>query len=79
MSQAKTKSKTVFRLANESLTLGRSPILHAIDLEVRAGEKIALIGPSGAGKTSLLNLLYKQQPEQVGQATQVTLLCYKSS
>lgn len=65
MSQAKTKSKTVFRLANESLTLGRNPILHSINLEVRAGEKIALIGPSGAGKTSLLNLLYNQQPGQV--------------
>jgi phosphonate transport system ATP-binding protein len=31
--------------------------LSAIDLQVTAGERLAIIGPSGAGKTSLLRLL----------------------
>jgi ABC-type multidrug transport system fused ATPase/permease subunit len=34
-----------------------SPVLHEIDLTVRHGETIALVGPNGCGKTTLVNLL----------------------
>ena len=36
---------------------GRVDILHGISLEVHAGETLALIGPSGSGKSSLLMLM----------------------
>jgi ABC-type multidrug transport system fused ATPase/permease subunit len=35
------------------------PILHDIDLHARPGEMIALVGPTGAGKSTLVNLLVR--------------------
>jgi subfamily B ATP-binding cassette protein MsbA len=35
----------------------KGPVLHDIDLHIRAGETIALVGPSGGGKTTLASLL----------------------
>ena len=33
------------------------PVLVGIDLDIQAGDYVALMGPSGSGKTTLLNLL----------------------
>jgi phosphonate transport system ATP-binding protein len=41
--------------------------LREIDLRVQPGERIAIIGPSGAGKTSLLRLLATSLQPSVGQ------------
>lgn len=37
-----------------SVAHGRTTVVHAVDLAVGAGETVALLGPSGSGKSSLL-------------------------
>ena len=34
-------------------------IIHDFNLEVKAGQKVAIVGPTGAGKTTLVNLLMR--------------------
>jgi len=36
---------------------GEAPVLRDVDLEVRRGQVVAIVGPSGAGKTTLVDLL----------------------
>jgi subfamily B ATP-binding cassette protein MsbA len=45
------------RLEDVSFGYGDTAVLDHVDLEARRGEVVALVGPSGAGKTSLLNLI----------------------
>ncbi|WP_354287492.1 ABC transporter ATP-binding protein [Sphingomonas sp. UYEF23] len=58
------------KLAN--VTFGydpRDPIIHDLSLTVPAGQKIGIVGSSGAGKSSLLQLIQRFHDPQIGNLT----------
>ncbi|MBI2258450.1 MAG: ABC-F family ATP-binding cassette domain-containing protein [Flavobacteriia bacterium] len=54
--------KWVFELENISKSYGEQNILKNINITVGRGEKIALLGPNGVGKTTLLQIIMKLIP-----------------
>jgi polar amino acid transport system ATP-binding protein len=53
----KMTSGSIIRVQNLHKWFGRLHVLKGINLEVRAGEKICVMGPSGSGKSTLLRCL----------------------
>lgn len=60
-------SETVLRLQGLSKSFGSLPVLRDVDLTVERGERIALIGPSGTGKSVLLRSVAMLEKPDAGQ------------
>jgi zinc/manganese transport system ATP-binding protein len=59
----------VVSLTGARLAFGDRVLWDHLDLTVRAGEFVAVLGPNGTGKTSLLKVLLGQLPLSAGTAT----------
>ena len=57
------------RFERVSFRYGAEPVLHEIDLIIERGETVALVGPSGGGKTTLANLLPRLYDPTLGRIT----------
>lgn len=53
---------------NLSLSFGKKQVLHHISFEIAKGEVFGLLGPSGAGKTTLIKILTGQLRQEEGYA-----------
>jgi putative ABC transport system ATP-binding protein len=56
----------VLRLENVSKRFGARTVLNAVSLEVEAGEYVAVVGDSGIGKSTLLNVVAGLEPADSG-------------
>ncbi len=57
VSDTNAETRLLAEIAGVSLRMGKNEILSGVDLAVRSGEIVSLIGPNGGGKTSLIRVL----------------------
>ncbi len=56
----------MLRACNVSLSYGAEPVLEGASLEIKAGQFVSLVGPSGSGKSSLLRAIMGLQKTSGG-------------
>jgi ATP-binding cassette subfamily F protein 3 len=59
--------RTLLTAADVSVAPGSEPVLEHVDLMVRGGDRIAIIGENGTGKTSLLRVLLGELEPAAGR------------
>ena len=64
-------SDVIVKMQNAQIYQGNSLILGDVNLEVRKGEFVYIVGKTGTGKSSLLKTLYGDLDLRSGDATVV--------
>jgi ATP-binding cassette subfamily F protein 3 len=65
--EAPESGRAVIRVEELGFGYGATALLHDISFEVGYGERIAIVGPNGTGKTTLLRLLEGKLQPQTGR------------
>jgi len=61
-------------LRSEGVSFAGQAALHPLDLDLRRGERVAVMGRSGSGKSTLLGLLYQHLADQAALVPQAAAL-----
>ena len=72
--EASRSGKIVFEMENVDYSVGGKTLVKDFSSQVQRGDKIALIGPNGCGKTTLLRLMLQQLKADSGRVHSGTKL-----
>ena len=64
--QFRPSGRTVLTVKNLSKSFGHAEVLKNISFEIRRGEKVAIIGPNGIGKSTFLKIILSKIPMDSG-------------
>ncbi len=69
---AMTDENTIIRLDNVSLSWGGRPTLENVNLSINRGDFMAVTGPNGGGKTTLLRIILRLLKPTTGTVTYIS-------
>ncbi len=64
-----TSGNDVMTVRNLSKSFGSNHLFSRIDIDIKRGERVAVIGDNGTGKTTLLKIINQMLPADTGQIT----------
>ncbi len=62
----KSDEKTILKVENIKKSFGKLKVLKGVDLEVKSGEVVVIIGSSGSGKSTITKLIQKMYLSEKG-------------
>src|SRR5690606_23696653 len=64
--QRRPSGKEVLRVRGVKKAFGENEVLHGVDLEVRRGDRLVILGPNGIGKSTLLKIIVGELEPDAG-------------
>jgi ATPase subunit of ABC transporter with duplicated ATPase domains len=67
--QTRPSGREVLTVEGVKKAFGDNEVLHGVDLQVRRGDRVAIMGPNGVGKSTLLKIAMGELEPDAGEAT----------
>ncbi|HEY0673910.1 MAG TPA: ABC-F family ATP-binding cassette domain-containing protein [Longimicrobiales bacterium] len=66
LQEQRHSGRDVLKVSGVTKSYGEKQVLHGVDLTVRRGDRLAIMGPNGIGKSTLLKIVMGEVPQDAG-------------